>query len=291
MKSPKFAKLDLKAFTLIELLVVIAIIAILAAMLLPALASAKKKAQGISCLNNQRQWSLAGQIYAGDSADWIPRDGTCDGGTYAVDNNPPDPADPLAGTPDDPYAWFNTLPTTVGSKTLKDFFHSPGGIAENKLPFPNNGIGKIWVCPSASDVNPGAFLQGGGFGFFSYGMNIDLKATSPIGAGYTRLKYPAMPKTTKIPNSSATVLMTEMVFNPTSERILADPTANDRNGIFPCNRSFTFPQRHGTGGNLAFLDGHSAFFKRSYVTNGAPNNNGVNRAEKMNPDIIWDIYR
>ena len=72
MKLEKRKSAAKTGFTLIELLVVIAIIAILAAMLLPALAKAKEKAKSIQCLNDLRQLSLAAQMYVSDSQGYFP---------------------------------------------------------------------------------------------------------------------------------------------------------------------------------------------------------------------------
>jgi len=123
------------AFTLIELLVVIAIIAILAAMLLPALSKAKIRAQGIQCMNNHRQLMVAWRMYTEDSRDVL---------LFAT-------ADP--GGRNAPYSWVQGVldfnPANRSNWDLEmDIKRSP------MWPYCGNSAG-IWRCPSdRSTVKP-----------------------------------------------------------------------------------------------------------------------------------------
>jgi prepilin-type N-terminal cleavage/methylation domain-containing protein/prepilin-type processing-associated H-X9-DG protein len=105
-----------KGFTLIELLVVIAIIAILAAMLLPALASAKQKAWKISCISNLRQVGLAMKMFADENNDLYPESGTA---IYwgAVDSAPP----AGSGKP----SWMEQIISYAGTTNI---YNCPGNV-------------------------------------------------------------------------------------------------------------------------------------------------------------------
>ena len=126
-------------FTLIELLVVIAIIAILAAMLLPALSSAKQKAQSIKCLSNMHQWGLAFTMYAEDNHEIVPEEGnTANAINYQGSATTADNYD---------YAWYNIVPQTLSQPSLVSLY---GAFGHNfNPPLPSSST--IFSCPGAPD--------------------------------------------------------------------------------------------------------------------------------------------
>jgi prepilin-type processing-associated H-X9-DG protein len=261
--------------------VVIAILAILAALLLPALARAKEKAQAARCLSGLRQWGLAVQTHAADAEDAMPRDGTDSNGEYGVDTG----KTTGPGSPQDGQAWFNALPPLMAEPPFS-YYAALSGPPKARLPFPGNARPQIWHCPRARAAGTDNFLKGGSFGFFSYCLNIDLKLQSSIrnnvqGNSYT---HPDMPRLGSVRNLSSVVLLTEAAFSPTLETYVGVP---DRNGIFPAARWQRFARRHSGRGTLVFLDGHAAQVPFAYVYRG----DTPDREEKFNPDVIWNPNR
>jgi prepilin-type N-terminal cleavage/methylation domain-containing protein len=222
------------AFTLIELLVVIAIIAILAALLLPALANAKAQSQATKCLSNEKQWGIAFHIYCDDNKDVVPEEGNVGDGINSTGS---------ATTADNyDYAWYNVVPPMLGLQSLVSLY------SQNLPPLP--GSASIFSCPSCPDPiytapvsyhNPPDFAQA----FFMYAENARLCVnfgTIASGQGIqTRL--------TRVVKPSSTVFMAENDPNSTVGGLVSASES--------CVTGFYCVARHAhnTVGNFAMCDG------------------------------------
>jgi len=213
----------IRAFTLIELLVVIAIIAILAAMLLPALAAAKRKAWKISCTSNLHQIGLAMRMFADDNSELYPESGgdiywgTTDAGT---------------GKP----SWMEQIVSYAGNTNV---YNCPGNV---QLPVPFQGPFNYFNGARA------AFLAAGNQAAAVKGSAI-LFSSAYVLSGDTC--------NTNIANSTAVGIHFDLLDADKDDYTQccvggeADVPGSDQVGW----------QAHNLGQNLLFADGHAQWFK------------------------------
>jgi prepilin-type N-terminal cleavage/methylation domain-containing protein/prepilin-type processing-associated H-X9-DG protein len=241
-------------FTLIELLVVIAIIAILAALLLPALSRAKVSAQRTSCLNKLKQWGLAQVMYSEDNGDYLPREAETSGSSLM------NWAQIVATDGGD--VWYNALPHLLKLRGAADFLtDKPGFYAKDSL----------LHCPSAL-LPQNAVLDS--FVYFSLGMNSKLV----MGSATTI-------KTATVQQPSLTVIFLDNRCATPEAKV--DPAQTDSSLGQPSSFANRFAARHGASGNLAFMDGHAAAFKGHRVVETRVGNPNKGKAILPQTEIIW----